>query len=180
MKINSRQDGFTIVEALLILIVIGIIGFTGWFVWHGKRATYKDLKASGTDQTVASQYKTVDGQKYLLVRDWGVEVPLSGTISSLTSKLESDGTVHFIYAPLRGTSCTVGGDVGVMTRFTASDVDSYSGKKMTALYPDAKIIKNYYYAAVPPDNGCDDAALQAKLDSTRQPLISAIGAVQAQ
>lgn len=34
---KHRQQGFAIIEAILILVVVGIIGFTGWFVWHSKQ-----------------------------------------------------------------------------------------------------------------------------------------------
>lgn len=40
-KQNTNQ-GFSIIEGLLILVVIGILGFTGWYVYHARSVASKD------------------------------------------------------------------------------------------------------------------------------------------
>ena len=37
----NNHSGFGVVEALLMLVVIGILGFTGWFVYHSRHAANK-------------------------------------------------------------------------------------------------------------------------------------------
>lgn len=37
--IRRTSHGFTIIEGLLILIIVGLIGFTGWYVWNSKNKT---------------------------------------------------------------------------------------------------------------------------------------------
>lgn len=39
MNMKTNQNGFSAIEALLIVIILGLVGFTGWFVWHSRRAT---------------------------------------------------------------------------------------------------------------------------------------------
>ncbi|HUB93432.1 MAG TPA: hypothetical protein VMB52_02925 [Verrucomicrobiae bacterium] len=43
--------GFSVVELLLILVVVGILGFTGWYVYHAEQTSDKDYSAA-TNSTV--------------------------------------------------------------------------------------------------------------------------------
>ena len=40
---NKNQKGFALVEGLLILIVVGILAGTGWYVWNSRNNTDKSL-----------------------------------------------------------------------------------------------------------------------------------------
>lgn len=51
----KNSQGFSAVEALLILVVVGILGFTGWFVYHSKQAADKSLTT--TNSTVPTYKK---------------------------------------------------------------------------------------------------------------------------
>lgn len=55
---KTNQKGFSIAEALLILVVIGILGFTGWFVYHAKQTSDKNYSAAS--QTVPTYKKKTD------------------------------------------------------------------------------------------------------------------------
>lgn len=62
MKINN-QSGFTVVEGLLILVIVGVLGFTGWYVMNSK----KNVDKTNQQTVAASQSKTiatVDNTKY--------------------------------------------------------------------------------------------------------------------
>lgn len=39
MQLRNNQTGFTAAEGLLIAVVVAIIAFTGWFVWHSQQKT---------------------------------------------------------------------------------------------------------------------------------------------
>jgi hypothetical protein len=43
MLMNKTQKGFAHIEMLLLLILVAIIGFTGWFVWHARSQANKSL-----------------------------------------------------------------------------------------------------------------------------------------
>lgn len=45
-----HQTGFAAIEAVLILVVVGIIGFTGWFVWNAKQNADKSLDAANSSE----------------------------------------------------------------------------------------------------------------------------------
>src|SRR5665213_1817337 len=58
MSKGKNDSGFGIVEGLLVLVVVGILGFTGWFVWHSKQAVDKTLVVNSTAPTFKKQTKT--------------------------------------------------------------------------------------------------------------------------
>src|SRR5204862_168293 len=43
---KKNQSGFAAIEAVLILVIVGIIGGTGYFVWHAKQNADKSLDAA--------------------------------------------------------------------------------------------------------------------------------------
>lgn len=49
---SKNQDGFSIVEGLLLLVIVGLIGFIGWYVWHAKQNTDKNLKVSDSSTPI--------------------------------------------------------------------------------------------------------------------------------
>jgi hypothetical protein len=56
MKIN-KQHGFTVVEGLLILVIVGIIGGTGWCVMSANNKTNDTLNNSGLGTAVKATKK---------------------------------------------------------------------------------------------------------------------------
>jgi len=56
---KSNQSGFAAVEAFLVVIILGIVGFTGWYVWHSKQATDKTLNNAAKSAPATAQAKKV-------------------------------------------------------------------------------------------------------------------------
>jgi hypothetical protein len=52
---KSNQSGFAAIEAVLILVVVSILGFTGWFVWHAKQNANAALSNAANSQPKASK-----------------------------------------------------------------------------------------------------------------------------
>ena len=51
-KRQKRQNGFAAIEALLIAVIIGIVGFTGWYVLNAKKNTDKSLSSNNSSTPV--------------------------------------------------------------------------------------------------------------------------------
>lgn len=54
--IRNKQAGFSAIEALLIIIVIGLLVFVGWYVWHARKTSPQLLQQ--TKQTVITPKST--------------------------------------------------------------------------------------------------------------------------
>jgi hypothetical protein len=54
---KSNQSGFAAIEAVLILVVVAILGFTGWFVWHAKQNADKSLNAANSSEQASIKAK---------------------------------------------------------------------------------------------------------------------------
>jgi|GEM_PF-1359751 len=55
-KLNS--PGFAAIEALLVVIILGLVGFTGWFVWHSKQVSDKTLTDASKSQPTTAAKKS--------------------------------------------------------------------------------------------------------------------------
>jgi len=49
MKIRTNSQGFSAVEALLILVIISLVGFVGWFVYHSQKSVDKTYSNAAND-----------------------------------------------------------------------------------------------------------------------------------
>jgi Tfp pilus assembly protein PilV len=54
---KKNQSGFSAIEALLILVIVGIIGGTGWYVMHANKNTNDTLNNSGLGTATKSTKK---------------------------------------------------------------------------------------------------------------------------
>ncbi len=53
------QTGFAAIEAVLVCVILGIIGFTGYFVWHAKQNTDESLNNTASSQPGIAKKKAV-------------------------------------------------------------------------------------------------------------------------
>lgn len=63
MNLKKNQSGMGVVEAFLILIVVAMLGFIGWFVWRAQQSadkTYEDTgKVTAVQPSTAAEQKSV-------------------------------------------------------------------------------------------------------------------------
>lgn len=57
-KISKSEQGFSVVEALLIVLILVVIGFVGWYVKHASDTSYDTYnKATASDSAAPSVTK---------------------------------------------------------------------------------------------------------------------------
>jgi hypothetical protein len=68
MKKLKNSNGFSVIHVLLVIIIIGITSFTGWFVWNSNQENDKTLEATNTSDTPkATQVKPeTEEDKYVI------------------------------------------------------------------------------------------------------------------
>jgi type II secretory pathway pseudopilin PulG len=49
---KNKQHGFSVIEGLLILVIVGLLGFVGWYVWNSQNITDKLLDSSAKSSGV--------------------------------------------------------------------------------------------------------------------------------
>lgn len=117
VDMNKNQKGFSIVEGLLILIIIGLIGGTGWYVWHSKQTADKTYSTvATTSSSVAStetQKKTdnysgwstcsdkADGVSFRYPSDWTANGTPSSSDPCQNFSLTSDGQELVLRSPTK-------------------------------------------------------------------------------
>ena len=81
----KNQKGFTIIEGLLILVIVGLIGGVGWYVWQAKEKSDKSLdNAAQTEKTAASKKaETEKTKEFLNVQEWGVKISVDSSVEGL-------------------------------------------------------------------------------------------------
>jgi hypothetical protein len=80
---KNNHKGFAVLQIILLLVVVGIIGGTGWYVWHSSSQANKNLDnaTNASDSAPPIKTKKISAssipQKYLDIKEWGVKIPLS-------------------------------------------------------------------------------------------------------
>jgi prepilin-type N-terminal cleavage/methylation domain-containing protein len=81
---KTSSKGFTLIETLIVMLVIAVAVYAGWFIWQMSHK--KDNKASQTSQNQKQENSNKDPQataidqsedgKYLVIKEWDVRLPL--------------------------------------------------------------------------------------------------------
>lgn len=171
----KNQKGFTVVEGLLIFAIVAVIGFAGWFVYSSQKKTNDTLNKTAQGQGEAQKAipKTTitplkDQTKYLEIKEWGVEIPLSADVEDAyytykTIKSDSYDSVAYL-----GTKSLTAMDaqcapdnIGVSSVFRQSVVthDDNEKKADPTFYEVGDVhVGNYYYGYGQAQAGCSDSA----------------------
>ena len=96
------QNGFTVVETLLVLILFAIIGFTGYYVYHSQKNSNSSYNsaASSANSTVSSLPKASSSGKFVF-KEFGVEFDLPSGLKGLSYNVQhfTDGDGIYLTLP---------------------------------------------------------------------------------
>lgn len=188
MTTVKNNNGFGAIEALLILVVVGIVGFTGWFVYHSKQVADKTLAQTGNSSTVQLPKKpatktpapvTAAPTKYLVIKEWGVKIPLTKGIADAVYAIRvfnggqsADLSTSSLTALDR--ACGVGGTPpGGIARQTAAAHAANQTKNDLVFYPVySNKLGNYYYQYSHAQSACSNNNAANQLQLTQSALFS--------
>lgn len=186
---NKTQKGFAVLESLLILVIIAIIGGTGYYVWHSKAQTDKNLdNASNSSQSLVTQNTKsksnkaavpATATKYLTIKEWGIRIPYNGEDTfSYHIDPSNPGLASIISADLsKNYDCTASG-AGMIIQFAPSDGSSPSGdgptvKEYEAQHPGTyKIIGDNYYLITHDQSSCSGSVTADAQNQANQTVIA--------
>jgi predicted negative regulator of RcsB-dependent stress response len=74
---KKPQEGFSAVEALLIVIIVGMLGGVGWYVWNSQQQIDKTYSQTANStvapkQASAKSSPAASQSNYLTIKEWGV------------------------------------------------------------------------------------------------------------
>ncbi|HSW80085.1 MAG TPA: hypothetical protein VLG47_04900 [Candidatus Saccharimonadales bacterium] len=175
----KKQNGFSVVEGLLVLVIVGILGFTGWFVWHSQHSTNKlntqsisDSQPVTSSKNSANKLKTntsvnTNAQKYLEIKELHIRIPLTSPISDAyytVSGYDKSGVipeqVDLSLKSLKDTQCKAGGwSPSILFMYSTNESDPVTGELLTKKYGTDHKFGAYYYVVknsigVNNKNGC--------------------------
>jgi hypothetical protein len=88
MLMKDDQKGFGAVEGTIILFVVGLISFSGWYVYHHRKtgdAIYRSAANAGAVVTAPTKSNTTT--KEVKISEFGVKLTVPVTLKSLIYKI---------------------------------------------------------------------------------------------
>lgn len=176
----KNQKGFSAVILLLALVLVAIVSFTGYYVWNtqsNKKTNSQQTKTADDSvakkQTDTTATKPADTTKYLVIKEWGVKIPLTDTIAD-TTYLYKNGYVYVSTDSLtkKYPECSTGKTtVYAYGRFGSMkdpvDAPGAEGQTYGDIMPNAPKVGSYYYYGTPAQALCNsnDATTQKEMDA---------------
>lgn len=164
----KKQGGFTVVEALLILVIVGLLGGTGWYVMHSQKQVDNTYSNTNNSAPVPAAKKvSPTKQQDFVIKEWGVHAKISTPLTLEYRMTDDNGAADFSSKELDASadSCVDGGYGGFIAREKANE-DHHEGDdgaptgQTAAEY--AKTLKtgeyghvgNYYFFYTAPQGAC--------------------------
>lgn len=171
---KRKQNGFTMVEFLIILFVLLLLILIGWWIWHQNQKKDEDAKKEETSQqSQNAEQQSQDNQTYLVIKEWDVRFKTEANNPDAYYVIEQ-GKPDYAYLSLDSLKnvddCAADKtSTGVYTRFTKDDIDPISEEKYITMYPNAPKVGNYYFIFTQPQAYCsDNQATITKADAAMQ------------
>lgn len=158
---RNKQNGFSAVEIILIIVVVALLGVGGWYVFQNQNKPADTT--TNTSQNDQPQEQKTDEQPadpnegYLVIKEWGVKLKMKEA-AKVTYTFDgvsysgvhgtSESSIRLAVKPeyLQDKTCEV--SVG-MSRYTAANIEP-------ALIDSAIKIGEFYYLGGGSPYACDD------------------------
>lgn len=74
---KTNQFGFSPIAILLVLILVVLVGLTGYYVFNTQKNKSAETPAPASATATPAQPSSQNTQKYLVIKEWGVSVPVA-------------------------------------------------------------------------------------------------------
>jgi hypothetical protein len=195
------QNGFSAVEALLIVIIVGMLGGVGWYVWHSQAQVDKTYSQTANSSMVpksktSATLNPTDNTNYFVIKEWGVRAKYSGNLALTYAPIASSFAVFSseqLSKSVNGGCKTFGGRIERVKAGEVYDSD-VEGRPVEQLVNDPNVtivykkIGNYYYLFMHDQSLCSDisdsssaaADLQSQTNDAVKSLVKNLETVPAQ
>lgn len=179
----NNQKGFGVVEVILILIIVGIIGFTGWRVYEANKEISQSPVENSTikKETQLNDTEDIARTRHLEVPEMGVKIKLTDDIKDAYYETYSDKAVS-----LKTKSLDSYGDckenqlsVVALIKVGKDEIDPMTDKKFSVNGSGVVVGESYYYIQGA-QYACvdDDQAQLAILSKVRAAFVDAAKSIE--
>ncbi len=178
-----NKSGFGIVLIVVAVVVIVSITASSVLIYrhsHNKKlaSTTSTTSASTSSPTQSSSTSQPTAQQYLVIKEWGVQIPLSDSIKDAYYVVATNSSetmwlgvksLDSTCPAIRANDTSAGGAnaaISALIRVSPTDVEPVQGKPYPQLYPGATV-GNYYYAYInqASNSKCASTATLQSIDS---------------
>ncbi len=80
MSLKSlNQKGFAAIETILVVVILAIIGGTGYYIYQANNKATDTQNTAQTNANTAAPHKKKSSDKsvqYLTIKEWGIRPPI--------------------------------------------------------------------------------------------------------
>lgn len=169
---KTSQKGFATLEGLLILIIVGLIGFVGWYVYQSKNAADKSYSNAATASS--AKVATTSKSTYLEIKEWGVRIKLNKNTESLYYYIDPQKP-DFAYLSLKiisniAPNCAADKfSLAAIGRLSQAQQDDATKNPSDTNQAGTIKIGSFYYSYGHSQADCTDgtASMQARIDKSQ-------------
>lgn len=122
----SNQKGFSAIEGLIVMVVIAVIGFSGYYVVN-RNNNETQLSVDSTESSELSEELPIDLEGLKTIEEIETVAGVSDTVSMLSYKLESsDSKTEYVVILSNGKKLVIDARTGEILSEEDTDVSSYS------------------------------------------------------
>jgi hypothetical protein len=188
---SHKHANLPVIEAFLVVVILAIVGFTGYYIWDSNQSTNDVLDAANKSASVKVENKpatpvAVEPVGYLTLSEWGVKIPLTKAVASTYYSYEARNR-GYAYLSLRSLAdkeplcAPEQGGLAAISRIRQGDKNPLTGERYTSDYlAQLPKIGNYYYSFEGSHATCtDDKSLEKIQSNAREGLVQAFKGIQA-
>jgi Tfp pilus assembly protein PilV len=178
MQKLKNQNGFSVIEATLAVLLLAAIGVAGYFAYQAQHNNSNNQPLATTKTTITSKATTTTKPANEFdITPWEVKMTLPAGLSGLSYTLDTPGTTAtFISAQLKGqpSSCTgqstTTGELGTITSSTAAPTSDFPGVPIPADL-ERKVGSTYYRLTLPNGSSCQSSSSLTTTETNQTQLL---------